>query len=128
MRFSALLIGVLVVVQGVVGLAVPDVFVSSIRFVQAPPVIYLVAILRVAFGVVLLRAAAGSRAPRFLRVFGCVIVVGGLLTPFVGIWAGQHILRWGSEGGPSLVRVFAGSSLTLGVLVFYALVRRRPGS
>ena len=69
-RLLALLIGVLLAVQGIVGIVAPDVFVGSIRFIQTPPVLYVAAVLRVVFGVVLVCAAPGSRAPTFLRVFG----------------------------------------------------------
>jgi hypothetical protein len=51
----------------------------------------------------------------------------GLLAPFVGVWASQHILGWWSAGGPALVRVFAGVSLTLGVLIVYAVALHRRG-
>jgi hypothetical protein len=121
MALLALLIGLLLVVQGVLGLVAPDVFVTTTRFIQTPPVMYVAAVLRVLFGIVLVRAAAGSRAPRFLRVFGFIIVIGGLLTPFVGVWASQHILGWWTASGPALVRVFAGISLALGLLIFYAV-------
>ena len=126
-RLLALLIGVLLIVQGLVGLAAPDVFLSMIRFMQKPPVIYVAAVLRVAFGIVLVGAAPGSRAPRFLRVFGFIIIIGGLLTPFVGVWIAQHILGWWTSGGPAVVRVFAGVSLALGILVAYAVAHRRRG-
>lgn len=121
----ALLIGVLLVVQGILGLAAPDVFVGTIRFIQTPPVMYLAAAVRVVIGVVLVRAAPGSRAPRFLRVFGFIIIIGGLLTPFIGVWAAQHILDWWSAAGPAVVRVFAGVSLALGLLILYAVARER---
>ena len=124
----ALLIGLLLVVQGILGIVAPDVFVGSIRFIQTPPVMYVAAVLRVVFGVVLVRAAPGSRAPRFLRVFGFIIVIGGLLTPFVGVWASEHILGWWSASGPALVRVFAGVSLALGLLIVYAVAPHRRGS
>jgi hypothetical protein len=124
----ALLIGLLLIVQGILGIVAPDVFVSTIRFFQTPPVMYVAAVLRVVFGVVLVCAASGSRAPRFLRIFGFVIVIGGLLTPFVGVWASQHILDWWSASGPALVRVFAGVSLTLGLLIVYAVAPHRSGS
>jgi hypothetical protein len=128
MALLALLIGLLLVVQGVLGLVAPDVFVTTIRFIQTPSVMYVAAVLRVVFGVVLVRAAAGSRAPRFFRVFGFIIVIGGLLTPFVGVWASQHILGWWSASGPALVCVFAGVSLALGVLIIYAVAPHRRGS
>ncbi|MBA3834096.1 MAG: hypothetical protein H0X34_19840 [Chthoniobacterales bacterium] len=91
-----------------------------LRFIQMPPVIYLAAIIRVVFGVVLIRAAPASRAPKFLRVFGFIIIIGGLLTPFVGVRFAHVIFDWWS-GGPGLVRVFAGVSLALGVLLLYAM-------
>ena len=124
----AQLIGLLLIVQGILGLVAPDVFVGSIRFIQTPPVMYVAAVLRVVFGIVPIRAATGSRAPRFLRVFGFIIVIGGLLTPFVGVWASQHILGWWSASGPALVRVFAGVSLALGILVVYAVAPHRRSS
>lgn len=125
MPLLALLIGLLLVGQGLLGIAAPDEFLRTIRFMQTPPVIYLAAILRVAFGIVLVSAASGSRAPRFLRVFGFIIIIGGLLTPFAGVWAAQHILGWWTAGGPALVRVFGGVSLALGGLVVYAVARLR---
>jgi uncharacterized protein YjeT (DUF2065 family) len=131
MRMSsllALLIGLLLVVQGILGLVAPDLFVGSIRFIQTPPVMYVAAVLRVVFGVGLVCAASGSRAPKFLRVLGFIIVIGGLLTPFVGVWASEHILGWWSTSGPALVRVFAGISLSLGLLIVYAVAPRRGGS
>lgn len=125
MPLLALVIGVLLVMQGLVGIAAPDVFLSAVRFMQTPPVIYGAAVLRVAFGIVLMGAASGSRAPRFLRVLGFLMVIGGLLTPFAGVWIAQHILGWWTTGGHGLVRVFAGVSLALGALVVYAIARRR---
>jgi hypothetical protein len=126
----ALLIGVLLAGQGILGISAPDVFVGFLRFVQTPPVTYVAAAVRVLFGVVLIRAAAGSRAARFLRVFGFIIVIGGLLTPFVGVRFAELIFDWWSAGGPALVRVFGGVSLALGLFVIYAIApdRRRSSS
>ena len=124
-RLLALFIGLLLVGQGLTGIAAPVVFFNAVHFMQTPPVIYLAAVVRVAFGLVLVRAAPGSRAPRFLRVLGFIMLIGGLLTPFVGVWAAQHILGWWSAGGPPLLRLFGGVSLALGALVVYAVARRR---
>ncbi len=120
----ALLIGLLLAVQGILGIAAPDVFVRTLRFIQTPPVIYLAAVIRVAFGVVLIRAARGSRLPIFLRVFGSIIIIGGSLTPFVGVRFARLILDWWSAGGPGLVRVFAAVSLALGIFTAYAVAPR----
>jgi len=119
----ALFIGLVIAAQGVFGIAAPDVFLRTLRYIQTPPVIYLAAAIRVVFGVVLFRVAPESRAPKFLRVLGVAIVIGGLLTPFFGVRIGHAILDWWSAGGPPLVRSWAGCSLALGVFIVYAVAR-----
>jgi uncharacterized BrkB/YihY/UPF0761 family membrane protein len=74
---------------------------------------------------VLVRAAAASRAAKALRVLGFLIVIGGLVTPLVGVWGAQVILDWWSEGGSALVRVWAGVAAALGVFVLYAVAPNR---
>jgi hypothetical protein len=128
MALLALLIGLLLIVQGILGIAAPGVFLRTLRLIQTPPMIYLAAVIRVVFGVVLFAAAAGSRAPKFLHVFGFIIVIGGLLTPFVGIRFAHFILDWWSAAGPALVRVFAGISLAVGIFVVYAVAPDRGNS
>ena len=116
----AFLIGVLLIVQGLGGIVVPGVFVSVVRFFQAPSIIYVAAAVRIAIGIVLLCAVTGSRFPIFLRVFGALIVIGGALTPFYGAQFAHAILALWASQGPGLVRLFAIVSLVLGLLTAYA--------
>src|SRR5688572_18819240 len=97
MPIAAVSIGLLIVAQGVVGLAVPDLFVGIVRTFQEPPVLYIAAAIRFAFGVVLFRAAPLSRTPIVLRVLGSLIALGGLLTPFVGVSLARVVLGWWSD-------------------------------
>jgi hypothetical protein len=126
-RFAALLIGLVIAAQGIFGIAAPDPFVDALTYVQAPPVIYVAAVIRVAFGVVLFRAAPVSRTPTILRILGSFIVLGGLLTPFFGVRIGHAILDAWSAGGPGVVRLWAGVSLALGVFIVYAVAPWRLG-
>jgi len=64
-------------VQGIIGLAAPDLFAGIVRFMQTSPAIYVAAAVRVAVCVVLLQAAYTSRLPIFLRIFGGVVLLGG---------------------------------------------------
>lgn len=123
MPIAALSIGLLIVVQGVVGLAVPDVFVGIVRIFQTPPVLYFAALIRFVFGVVLFVAAPRSRAPLVLRVLGLLISVGGLLTPFIGVSLARVILGWWAD--PAIVRVWAAAALCLGVLIVYVTMPTR---
>lgn len=121
----ALLIGILLTIQGVVGLVAPDVFASVVRLMQTPPILYLAAVLRIAIGVVFVRAAGASRLCGFLRVFGFAIVIGGLLTPFLGVRFARLILDWWASGSSAVVRGFAAGSLVFGLLVLYAVTPAR---
>jgi hypothetical protein len=117
----AFLVGVLLIIQGLLGIVAPDIFVSVVRFFQTPPNIYVAAVLRIAIGIVLLCAVTGSRLPSFLRVFGVIVVIGGVLTPFVGVQFAQRILALWESRGPGLVRLFAVVSLALGLFTAYAV-------
>ncbi|MCM3876405.1 MAG: hypothetical protein NEA02_08300 [Thermoanaerobaculia bacterium] len=124
MAQAALLIGLFIAGLGTLGIAAPEVFVRAVRFFQTPPTIYLAAVIRVAVGIVLILAAAASRAPRVLRVLGFLIVIGGVLTPFVGIRGAEVIIGWWSAGGHAFVRVWAGVALAIGVFIAYAVVQK----
>lgn len=67
MSLAALVIGVAIAAQGIFGIAAPEAFVRVLRAIQTPPLIYAAAVVRVAFGVVLFRAAPASRTPGVLR-------------------------------------------------------------
>jgi hypothetical protein len=124
MPIAALSIGLLIVLQGMVGLVMPDLFVRIVRIFQEPPVIYAAAVIRFVFGVVLFRAAPRSRVPIVLRSLGLLIALGGLLTPVVGIPFARVVLGWWSD--PLIVRAWAAGALGLGVLIVYmALPPRR---
>jgi hypothetical protein len=126
MAIAALVIGVMIAVQGIVGLVSPETFTEFIRAFQVSPVIYLAAIIRVLIGAILVLAAPASRAPLLLRGLGVLIVIGGLLTPFVGAQFAGVVLGWWSVGGPPVVRMWASASLLIGSFIIFATGRRRP--
>jgi hypothetical protein len=117
----ALLVGVLLIAQGLLGIFSPDAFVGVVRLFQSSPMVYVAAALRIVIGMVLLCAVTGSRLPMFLRIFGALIVIGGVLTPFVGVQFAHSILAMWSSQGSGLVRLFALVSLALGLLTSYAV-------
>jgi len=120
----ALCSSLLLLVEGLIGLTTPDVFAGVVRFMQTSPAIYAAAAVRVAIGIVLLQAASTSRLPIFLRILGGFVLLGGLLTPFVGRQFAEVILGWWSSHGSALVRLFAAVSLGLGLVTAYAVAPR----
>jgi hypothetical protein len=124
-RVLALSVGVLLIIQGLLGILAPDAFVGVVRLFQSPFMVYLAAALRIAIGIVLLSAVKGSHLPMFLCIFGVFVVIGGVLTPFVGARFAHTILALWSSRGPGLVRLFALVSLALGLLTLYAVSPKR---
>lgn len=106
--------------QGVLGLASPTMLAGVVGTIQIPPVIYVAAVFRVLFGIVFILAAPGSRAPKSLRGLGALLCVAGILTPFLGLQFAQFVLASWSEGGPAVVRTWAGAALCIGAFVVYA--------
>jgi hypothetical protein len=121
----ALFIGLFIAALGMLGVAAPKTFLLTVSFFQVPPAIYLAAVIRTIVGVVLVGAAPASRAPKVLRVLGFVIVIGGLLTPFVGIWLGDVIIDWWSAWGNGMVRLWDGAGAALGAFIIYAVAPKR---
>jgi len=121
----SLFIGMLIVLEGVLGLVTPELFVEMVRRFQVPPVIYVAIVLRVAFGTVIFLAAPRSRSQLALRCIGGLIAAGGVLSVFVGQELAQLILRHWEEGGTAIVRVWAGGALCLGAFIAYATMPTR---
>ena len=124
MRIAALAIGAVIVLQGLAGLVAPDAFAGVVRAIQDPPVIYFAALVRVAFGIVLIAAAPKSRAPLALRVLGILVTLGGLLTPFFGVEFARVVLGWWSDGGAVVVRIWASAALAIGVFIIHATTNK----
>lgn len=124
-KIAALFIGMFLACLGILGVASPETFLEAVRFFQAPPVIYLAAIIRVVIGIILIVAARESRFRMIIRVLGILIMIGGLLTPFWGAQLASAILNSWTEGGSSIVRLWAVFSLALGVFVVYAIAAKR---
>lgn len=67
-------------------------------------------------------AAPTSRTPTTLRVLGVVIIVGGLVTPLIGVERARMIVAWWATQGSAFLRVWAGVALVVGLFLIYAVV------
>jgi len=108
-------------VLGIVGVTAPTLLLQLAQFLLLPPAIYWVAVIRVAFGVLLFLVAPASRLPRTLRVVGAVIVVAGLVTPLLPTFALEHALTWFSEPGRILFRLLAVAPIVIAALLAYVI-------
>jgi hypothetical protein len=89
---------------------------------------YLIATVRVAFGLVLISAASASRAPKAVRVLGYVILIAGITTALMGLLAigrARDIIDWWLQLGSGVVRLTGVLVLVLGGFIAYACAPAR---
>jgi hypothetical protein len=119
----AFVFGLCIIAVGAVGIIAPSGvawiaqhFVTSVSF-------YVLAAVRIAFGLILISVASASRAPKALRVLGYIILVLGITTGLTGLVAIERArvtIEWWLQQGPGLVRLTSVFILALGGFVAYA--------
>src|SRR5262245_57993211 len=126
---AVMLIGVVLAGVGLLGVVAPSALLDLGRSLLNQKGLYAVALIRVVFGLLLLRAAPLSRMPKVLCVIGAVILINGVVTPFIGVERAKALMDWFSNQGSLFVRVVATLSIALGAfLVFAVIPRRHPSS
>jgi hypothetical protein len=121
MRTAALLVALFAIVVGVVGLVSPDTLLAVRWYVGTPVGLSVIAALRVLIGILLVRVAPISRAPKVLRVVGVVVIVAGVATLFFGVERTRAVLDYEAALGPAFFRGAAVVLMTLGGLMAFAL-------
>nr|ADC35947.1 hypothetical protein [uncultured bacterium 98] len=116
MRWIALVIGVLVLVVGMTGVLSPDTLVPLARQLVTPSGFPATAAVQVIIGVVLILAAASSRAPMGMRLLGVAIIALGIATARTDIERARQILNGWTSNGPPAVRLGSAAVAAFGAL------------
>jgi hypothetical protein len=125
MRWLAFVVGSIMAALGILGIVAPTLLLSVAAFALTEVGLYVAAALRVAFGLVLIAAAAASRFPRTLRILGALIVIAGIITPFFGVERARAMVDWWSAHGPTFMRGWAALAVIFGLFIIYAVGPRR---
>ena len=125
MKTLAFVIGLCIMAVGAVGILAPSGLVWIARHSITPVDLYVIAVVRISFGVLLLSVASVSRAPQTLRVVAFIPLVAGIATPFVGVECAPVIIEWWAQQGSGVVRVTAVLVLALGGFFAYACAPAR---
>jgi hypothetical protein len=128
MKNLAFVVALLILALGVVGILVPSGLVWIGQHAVTSGAFYVIAAVRVSFGLILISVASASRAPRALRILGYFILVAGIATALAGLLALDRvhaIIDWWVQLGPWLVRLSAVPVLALGGFVAYACAPAR---
>src|SRR6266571_780106 len=127
-KLLAMAMGLIIASIGVFGMATPSALLELGRSLQTPSALYIVAAVRVIFGALLLWVAPISRTPKTLRVLGVLIVIVGVLTPFIGVERSRAMLDWWSTQGLLFTRLGAGVAVVFGLFIVYAVTTPRRSS
>ena len=119
---TALVFGVIIAVEGIIGLADPGGFAAMAYRVHTPPAIHFVAATRVLIGIIISGTSALSRVPRLMIGVGSFIALEGLLTPHFGRPFADMLGNWMAAETPEFVQLWAGGILLLGAAVIYAFI------
>jgi hypothetical protein len=127
-RNLAFVLALLISAVGAVGILVPSALVWIAQHSVTSGAFYVIATVRVAFGLVLISVASVSRAPKTLRVLGYLILIAGItaaLTGLVAIERARAIIELWLQQGSGVVRVTGVLVLALGGFVAYACAPTR---
>jgi hypothetical protein len=126
----AFVFGLFISAVGLVGILVPSrLLCLAASFLSSGAVgFYVIATVRIAFGLLLISVASASRAPRALRILGYVVVLLGITTALMGLLAVQQggaAIDWWSHQSSGVWRLTWGLVLALGAFVAYACAPMR---
>jgi hypothetical protein len=121
LKALALLLGFAIAVVGVIGVVSPEAMSSLSREFATPVGLVIAAALRLILGLVLLAVARATRSPTAFRVIGLIALLGGLVTPLIGVERARSYVDWFSAQQTVVVRLWGLSALLLGGFIFYAV-------
>jgi hypothetical protein len=128
MKNLAFVFGICIATFGVVGILSPSGLIWVAQHSVTSGVFYLIATVRVAFGLVLISVASASRAPKAVRVLGYVILIAGITTALTGLLAigrAHAIIDWWLQQGSGLVRLTGILVIAFGGFIAYACAPAR---
>ncbi len=123
MKTVAFVCGLCIGAVGVVGILAPSGLVWLAQQFATPGTFYVLATVRIAFGLLLIAVASASRTPKVLRVVGYAVVILGITTALTGLVAierARGAIDWWLQQGSGVVRLTSGLVLVLGGFVAYA--------
>ena len=133
MRTLAFVCGLGISAVGAIGILVPSAlgWLAQQFIISGAFGFYVIATIRIAFGLILISAAPASRVPRTLRVLGFVILILGIITALTGllsIGSAQGAIELWLQRGSGVFRLTAVIILALGGFIAFACspVRRAP--
>jgi len=121
-------VALVIMAVGIVGILVPSGLVWIAQHSGTSAAFYVIAMVRVALGLVLISVASVSRAPKTLRVLGYLLLIAGITTALMGLVAmarARLLIEWWLQQGSGVVRLTGILVLAIGGFIAYACAPTR---
>ena len=115
-------VGVVLVVLGVAGTALPKILRDIVQSSQTPRVLYGAVAARIVLGAVFLVASATCSRPLAIGTIGVVLIGAGFAGLFLGIQRLQSLIAWWFGFPDSVLRAGTMFTAIFGAFVVYAAV------
>lgn len=128
MKTLAFIVALVIMALGAVVIFVPSCLEWVAKQAVTSNALYVIAAVRVAFGLILISVASVSRAPKTIRVLGYLILIAGVATAVMGLVAAERfrdIVEWWLQQGMGILRLAGVVALGLGGFVAYACAPAR---
>lgn len=127
MRIAALVVAAFTIGVGIVGIVSPE-YGTTVRraYFATPLTLYPAVALRMVMGVVVILAAARSRAPNTLRALGVLMCLQAVSATVLGPDQARAVMEWENMKGTVLLRAGAAVALAAGCFMAFALTGSRP--
>jgi len=128
MKALAFVIGLFIAAVGASGIIVPAFLVWIAAHSATSSTLYIIATVRVAFGLILISVASVSRTPKTLRVFGYLFLITGMTTAlmgFVAIELAHALIEWWLQAASGVVRLAGIPIMAFGCLITYSCTPTR---
>ena len=115
-----LIIGILIILEGVVLLLKPDWIKKVIRFFAKGKALYLAALLRLILGVLFLVSARECDKPWIAIAFGILLLLAGISMFIIKLDKMKAYLGWWYERSLITIRLLSLAAFAIGAIIIYA--------
>ena len=119
MALVVTVLGAVIALIGVIGIAHPRSLITLVERWQSPAQFLFAVIIRLVLGAVFLAVAPDCRAPLVIRIVGVISIVAAVALVIFGRIRLDALIKWWL-GRPALLRVSATGAIAFGVLLVYA--------
>jgi hypothetical protein len=122
MNIMAMVIGLFLAAIGLTGVVAPTDLGTIAQNASTPTSVYITSIVRLAVGIVFLKAARGARFPNVLRAFGIFAILVAIAAPLIGVGRDEALVNWWVDQGTQVINLTGAALMIVGGFLAYSAI------